>query len=213
MDVDLGASVSARNDTATGGFRRLDAGVRLFDAVFTVAALVLVGTIEPDGTPNLAPKHMAMPIGWSDRYCFACTPRHGTHVNAERSGAFTVSYPTPDQAVLVGQAAAERSPDGARRELAALQTIPASEVDGVLVGGAHAALECRLERIVEGMDDASLLIGRIVAAYAGPLALRAHDRDDADVVHGQPLLAYVTPGRLSRIDRTTAFPYPARFSI
>ncbi len=205
--------MSTRDDSPKGGLRRLDAGVRLFDAVFTVAALVLVGTTDADGTPNLAPKHMAMPIGWSDRYCFACTPRHGTHVNAERSGVFTVSYPTPDQAVLVGQAAAERSPDGARRELAALETIPASEVDGVLVGGAHAALECRLERIVDGMDDASLLIGRIVAAYAGPLALRAHDRDDADVVHGQPLLAYVTPGRLSRIDRTTSFPYPARFSV
>ena len=204
--------MSTRDDSPKGGLRRLDAGVRLFDAVFTVAALVLVGTTDADGTPNLAPKHMAMPIGWSDRYCFACTPRHGTHVNAERSGAFTVSYPTPDQAVLVGQAAAERSPDGARRELAALETIPASEVDGVLVGGAHAALECRLERIVDGMDDASLLIGRIVAAYAARGAARKRSRRRGRRPRASPARLR-HPGRLSRIDRTTAFPYPARFSV
>lgn len=205
--------MSSRGDAARGGLRRLDENVRLFDAVFTVAALVLVGTTEPDGTSDLAPKHMAMPIGWSDRYCFACTPRHHTHTNIERTGVFTVSYPTPEQAVLVGQAAAERGPDRVRHELAALETVPAAEVEGVLVSGAHAAIECRLDRIVRDMEDATLIIGRIVAAHASPDAVRAHDRDDADLVYHHPLVAYVTPGRLARIGRTTAFPYPARFSI
>jgi flavin reductase (DIM6/NTAB) family NADH-FMN oxidoreductase RutF len=204
--------MSAADPGESGGLVRLEQGRWLFDAVFTVAPLVVVGTRDDDGTPNLAPKHMAMPIGWSDRYCFACTPRHRTHGNAVRTGEFTVSFATPEQAVLVGQVAATRGPDAVRGELAALGTVPAQEVDGVLVSGAHAALECRLERIVDE-GDASLVIGRIVAAHADPEALRAHDRDDADVVYGAPLIAYVAPGRLARIERTTAFPYPARFSI
>lgn len=194
------------------GLVRLEEGVRVFDAIFTVAPLVVVGTRDADGEANLAPKHMAMPIGWSDRYCFACTPRHRTHQNAVRTGEFTVSFATPDLCVLVGQAAATRRPDAERTELAAFDTSPAEDVDGVLISDAHAALECRLERIVEEGDE-SLIIGRIVAAHVNPKALRSNDRDDADVVFDYPLTAYVAPGRLARIDRTTAFPYPARFSI
>jgi flavin reductase (DIM6/NTAB) family NADH-FMN oxidoreductase RutF len=204
--------VSTSEPSDGDGLVRLEEGVRIFDAAFTVAPLVLVGTREPDGTPDLAPKHMAMPIGWSDLYCFACTPRHRTHANAVRTGEFTVSFATPDQAVLVGQAAAMRGPDAVRTELAALPTTPAEEVDGTFLSDAHAALECRLERIVEE-GDASLIVGRIVASHVNPRALRSNDRDDADVVYRYPLVAYVAPGRLARIDRTTAFPYPARFSI
>jgi flavin reductase (DIM6/NTAB) family NADH-FMN oxidoreductase RutF len=209
---DRGVDVSGSEADEPGGLRRLEKGARLFEAVFTVAPLVLVGTTEPNGDHNLAPKHMAMPIGWSDRYCFACTPRHRTHANVERTGEFTVSYATPDQVVLVGQAAAERGPDHVRHELAALDTTPALAVNGVLVAEAHAALECELDEIVR-RDDASLIIGRVVAAHALPDALRANDRDDADVIYQCPLTAYVAPGRLARIDRTTSFPYPARFSI
>lgn len=195
-----------------GGLRRLDDSARLFDSVFTVAPLVLVGTRDEGGAMNLAPKHMAMPLGWSDRYCFACTPRHRTHANVERTGVFSVSYVTPEQGVLAGQAAAERDEDRARTELAALPTVSADEIDGGLVEGAHAAIECRLVRIVREGDE-SLIIGAVVAAHADPEALRAADRDDADVIFRRPLLTYVTPGRLARVDRTTAFPFPARFRV
>ena len=51
----------------------------IWKSFFTVAPLVLVGTIESDGTTHdLAPKHMAMPLGWSNFFCFACSPRHAT---------------------------------------------------------------------------------------------------------------------------------------
>ena len=53
----------------------------VWERVFTVAPLVIVGSKGPDGTYDLAPKHMAMPLGWGDRYCFVCTPRHNTHRN------------------------------------------------------------------------------------------------------------------------------------
>ena len=35
----------------------------IWDHFFMVAPLVVVGTLEADGQPDLAPKHMAMPMG------------------------------------------------------------------------------------------------------------------------------------------------------
>ena len=49
--------------------------------------------------------------------------------------------------------------------LAALPTFPDGHVDGVLVHGCYLFLECELDRFVD-VDDASLVIGRIVAASA-----------------------------------------------
>ena len=41
----------------------IDTSQPIWDRFFTVAPLVLIGTIEPDGSLDLAPKHMAMPMG------------------------------------------------------------------------------------------------------------------------------------------------------
>ncbi|NIQ57054.1 MAG: flavin reductase, partial [Gammaproteobacteria bacterium] len=52
--------------------------------------LVLVGTREGEGAYDLAPKHMATPLGWGDYFCFVCTPEHRTYQNATREEEFTV---------------------------------------------------------------------------------------------------------------------------
>jgi hypothetical protein len=52
----------------------LDLETPIWARVFHVAPLVLVGTLQNDGTPDIAPKHMAMPLGWENRYCFVCSP-------------------------------------------------------------------------------------------------------------------------------------------
>jgi len=64
--------------------------------MYTAAPLVTVGTREANGSENLAPKHMAIPLGWSAYFGFVCTPEHSTYHNAERNGSFTVSYPRPE---------------------------------------------------------------------------------------------------------------------
>jgi flavin reductase (DIM6/NTAB) family NADH-FMN oxidoreductase RutF len=189
---------------------RVDAPV--WQRVFTVAPLVLVGTLEPDGSPDFAPKHMAMPLGWADRFCFVCTPRHSTYANAVRRGAFTVSFPTPRQVVETGLAATLRETDLSKPVLAALETLPAEKVEGMLVAGAYLFLECELDRTVD-FDDASLVVGRIVAAAADERALLSGERDDADIVRSMPLLAYLSPGRFTEIDDSRAFPYPADFGV
>ncbi|MGH2984615.1 MAG: flavin reductase family protein [Solirubrobacterales bacterium] len=177
---------------------------------FTIAPLVIVGTREGDGH-DLAPKHMAMPLGWDNYFCFVCSPEHATQSNAERTGEFTVSFPRPGQIVETSLAAAPREEDSSKPSLAAVPTFPAREVDGVLVRDAYLWLECELERIIDGFGSNTLIIGRVVAASVDERALRASDADDADLIREEPLLAYISPGRFARVSESFSFPFHANF--
>lgn len=189
----------------------LPADAPLWGRFFTVAPLVLVATLDAAGQHDVAPKHMAMPLGWESWFCFVCSPRHTTYGNTVARGCFTVSYPGPGLIVGAGLAASPREPDGSKPALAALDTFPASTVDGVLVAGCPLYLECELDRVLDGFGENSLVIGRVVAAAATEAALRDQDRDDAELVHELGLLAVVHPGRFATIRDTQAFPFPAGF--
>jgi flavin reductase (DIM6/NTAB) family NADH-FMN oxidoreductase RutF len=183
----------------------------IWERVFTVNPLVIVGTRESDGGYDLAPKHMAFPMGWENYFGFVCTPRHNTYHNARREGVFTVSYPRPTQIVLASLAASPREGDGTKPSVYALPAFPASEVDGVFVEDAYLFLECALDRIVDDFGENSLICGRIVAAHVDEGYLRASDRDDNDLIHVSPLLAYLSPGRYARVAESNSFPFPADF--
>jgi flavin reductase (DIM6/NTAB) family NADH-FMN oxidoreductase RutF len=77
----------------------LDTRSPIWSRFFTVAPLIVVGTLEADGAVDFAPKHMAMPLGWQNYFCFVCSPGHATQRNAQARGQFTVSFPRPDQFV------------------------------------------------------------------------------------------------------------------
>ena len=186
----------------------LDVRVQVWERFFTVAPLVLVGTREPDGRFDLAPKHMVLPLGWQNFFGFVCTPRHATYANALRERAFTVSYPRPSQLVHTSLAASPRCADGTKPAVATFPTRPAQRVAGVLVDGAALALECELERIVDGFGENGLVVGRIVAAWADPAALIDADREPEEVLGQAPLLAYVHPGRFAEIAAAYSFPLP-----
>jgi flavin reductase (DIM6/NTAB) family NADH-FMN oxidoreductase RutF len=183
----------------------------LWERVFTVAPLVIIGSKDPDGAHDLAPKHMALPLGWRGSYGFVCTPRHRTYTNIERNGVFTVSFPRSFQIVQAALAASSREQDGTKPALAALPTFLAREVDGVLVHGCYAFLECELDRFVE-LDEGSLVIGRIVAASAVEEAIRDPDRDDAELLRHLRPLAFLSPSRFTAIDDSHSFPFPSSFS-
>lgn len=189
----------------------LDPEAGLWERVFTVAPLVLIGTTDPGGSPDLAPKHMASPIGWGPYFGFVCTPRHGTYRNVEREGTFTVSYLRPDQVVLSSLTAAPRCEDDSKPIVDALETFPASNGRDVFVSGCHLYLECRKERVVDGFGDNSLIIGKVTAAYADEAALRISDGDDSEVIERAPLLAYLAPGRWAEIPASYSFPFPVGF--
>jgi flavin reductase (DIM6/NTAB) family NADH-FMN oxidoreductase RutF len=182
-----------------------------WDRVFSVNPLVLVGTRDPGGGYDIAPKHMAFQLGWDRFFGFVCTPRHGTYHNARREGVFTVSYPRPTQVVLTSLAATPREGDGTKPLLDVLETFPAREVDGVLVRDAYFHLECALDRVVDDFGDNSLICGRVLTAHAHEDYLRASERDDHDLIHESPLLAYLHPGRYARVSESFSFPFPAGF--
>lgn len=194
-------------DGAPDGLVRLGVEHRVWDRFFHVSPLVVVGTKELDGSFDLAPKHMATPLGWENYFGFVCTPSHGTYVNARREGAFTVSFPRPTQVLSASLAAAPRCEGDQKPSLDLLDTLPATVVDGVLLKDAYLHFECRTEKIVDDFGPNSLIAGRIVEALVHEEAIRRSDRDDQEMLMEAPLLAYVSPGRYAEIDRTLAFPF------
>jgi len=187
----------------------LDAATPVWERFFWVAPLVLVGTMEADGRHDLAPKHMALPMGWENYYGFVCCPTHHTYTNIRRTGEFTVSYPRPGQLVLTSLAASPRCDNEAKPALDALPVFAAERVDGVGVAGCAAFLECELERIIDGFGPNSLVVGRVIAARVASDALRLREGDDAALIHDAPLLAYLNPGRFAAIGDSFSFPFPA----
>jgi len=183
----------------------------VWEQVYMVAPLTIVGTREPDGTYDLAPKHLAIPMSWQDHYGFVCTPSHATYANARREGCFTVSFPRPDQILLTSLAAAPRCDDDHKHALQAIPTISATKVDGVLLENAYLHFECELDRVIDDLGENSLIIGRIVAAAVAEDALRDSDRDAQEMIAHSPLLAYLHPGRFAEIVQTNAFPYHVGF--
>jgi len=186
----------------------LDVGQPIWDRFFTVSPLVLVGTLESNGDPDLAPKHMAFPLGWENYFGFICTPRHRTYANISRSGSFAVSYPRASDVVMTSLAASPRCEES-KPVVGLLETFPARCAEGVFVKNANLFLECQLERMVDGFGENSLIAGRVVAAYARPDALRGMDRDDGELLLDVPQLAYLYPGRFAIVDETEGFPFPA----
>ena len=187
----------------------LEPGPKLWEQVFVVAPLIVVGTREPDGTYDFAPKHMATPMSWAEHFGFVCTPKHATYQNTLREGCFTVSYLRPDQVVLASLAAAPRCNDAHKHAVDALPQFAASNVDGRLIQHGYLHLECELDRMVDDLGPNSLVIGRVVAAHAEEDAVREPDRDDEDLLLESPMLAYLHPGRFARVAQTYSFPYHA----
>ncbi len=198
-----------QNPAETQRLIELDISQPVWDRFFWVAPLVLIGTRETDGSHDLAPKHMAIPMGWENYYGFVCTPRHHTYSNIKREGVFTVSYPRPSQLVLTSLAASPRFSGDEKPALGALPVFPASSVDGVLVEGCYLYLECELDRIIDDFGVNSLIVGRIVAARVAQDAERVEDLEDQDLIHDSPLLAYLHPSRFATIDQSLSFPFPA----
>lgn len=183
----------------------------IWERTFFVHPLVIIGTLEADGAVDFAPKHMVTPIGFGNWFCFVCTPRHSTYQNIRRDRCFTVSYPPPEQVLLSSLTAAPRNECCQKPSLAAVPNRPATAIKGAVVDDCPLYLECELERIVDGFDHYSLIVGRIIAAQAKPEVLRDADRDDEDLLEQNPLLTYIAPGRFARIGHTNSFPFPKGF--
>ena len=185
----------------------IDTSEPVWDRFFTVAPLVLIGTMDADGSIDMAPKHMVTPMGWQNYFGFVCAPSHSTCSNIERTGEFTVSYPKPTQVLHTSLAASPRV-EGIKPILQYFETFAADRIDGAFIEDAYLYFECRHFKTVTGFGENCLITGEIVAARAESSFIRASEHDSQDLIHGSPLFAYLAPGRFAAIDSSNAFPFP-----
>jgi flavin reductase (DIM6/NTAB) family NADH-FMN oxidoreductase RutF len=190
------------------GFVSLDVESPIWERFFQLAPIVLIGTLETDGRPDLAPKHMAMPMGWGNYFGFVCTPRHSTYQNVRRTGVFTVTYPRPSQVMYTSLAASPRCGEDRKGVLQAFDLVQAGRIDGVFVADGYVFLECEAHRIYDDFGVNSLVTGTILAAHVHRDALRTSETDDQDLIHNAPMLAYIHPWRFAAVDATQRFPLP-----
>lgn len=182
-----------------------------FEAMYTVSPLVVVGTRESDGSGDLAPKHMAFPLGWGDYFGFVCTAEHSTYLNVGRTGEFTVSYLGPESLLDATFAASPRDSLGQKPALEEVDTVDADAVDAPAVDGSYCVLECELDQTVDGFGKASLIAGEIVGKHVNEDAYRSADDDPEDVFDRAPALAYLYPDRFAEVEETRSFPFPEGF--
>ncbi|NNF52336.1 MAG: flavin reductase [Gammaproteobacteria bacterium] len=187
---------------------RLEVKDPIWERFFMLAPLVLVGSKEPDGQTDFAPKHMAMPMGWKNYFGFVCTPRHSTYTNIQRTGEFTVTYPRPSQVLFASLAATPRCDEDTKPVLQTFDTLRAKEVDGDFIAEGYIYLECETFKIIDGFGDNSLITGSVKAAHVHKDALRTSDHADEDLISSAPLLAYLHPARFAHIEKTHGFPLP-----
>ena len=197
--------------TENDGRIALDLTGSLWEQVYSVSPLVLVGSLEASGELNLAPKHMAMPLGWGPYFGFVCRSEHTTYRNIERRREFTVTYPLPDEVVLTSLAASPREGDDTKPALAAHSTLEPVAVKTPLFANGYLFLECRLHEIIDGFGPHGLITGQVVAARARRDALRLQGADSQDTLAESPLLVFLSPDRFAVIRESRSFPFPKGF--
>ena len=184
----------------------------IWDHMFTVAPLVVIGSKEGDHY-DLAPKHMATPLGFDNYFGFVCTPRHSTYGNIKKTGEFVVSFPKPDQVLLSSLSAMPRCEELSKSEqiIKALPTRLAPNTDAPFIEDSYLFLECDLHDIYDGFGENSIIAGKITKAYIDADYLKLSDGSDQEQLYRNPLLAYVALGRYAIIRETFNFPFPKDF--
>lgn len=185
----------------------------MWNRFFMAHSLFIIGSRDLDGNYNMAPKHMAMPLGFGPYFGFMATPRKTTYRNIQREKVFTVSCPNPDQLVLSSISASSREEDQTKPVIDHLPTTEAQKVDGKFLKDSYLQLECKLTDTLGKFGEWELIAGEIVAAHVHRDALRTGEivANDNRIINEAPLLVYLHPDRFSIIDDSNLFPLPKNF--
>jgi len=178
-----------------------------------VADVVLVTTVDEDGTPNAAPKTQAMLVGRYNYYAFACCAGHHTYRNVRSTGEFVVNFPGVDLVERIARCAA-RVPEGTDEvSEAGLTALRARVVKPPLIAECGVHLECRATRVLDELGGDSLIIGEIVAASADEDRFIPRGRSDEAVARlaRRPLLVYLEPGHYTAVRDARRFEMPEDF--
>jgi len=179
-----------------------------------VSPVILVTTVNADGSLNVAPKTQNMLVGKEGRiFMFVCTPNHHTYQNIERTGEFVVNYPTPE---LVENVAASASvfEDGADEVAdSGLTATPSLKVKPPRIKECPVHLECELAEIRE-YGPYGFVVGKVVAASGNEEIVLAANMDTAEFskrLAQNPLLAYVYPNHFTSVNECRKFVYPKNY--
>ncbi len=129
---------------------------------FVVCPVVLITTVNREGTVNAAVKTNFMTISSMRRYAFNCPPEHHTHQNIMETGEFVINVPTEDiigRVLKVAILTEKPCPAGLNElEMAGLTSIPSEKVRPPRVKECSAHYECLLDWQKEG-----IIVGKVVA--------------------------------------------------
>jgi flavin reductase (DIM6/NTAB) family NADH-FMN oxidoreductase RutF/uncharacterized protein YciI len=124
--------------------------------------IVLVSTVDADGTPNVAPKSWVTMAAFAGPIvAFGCTEEHLTLRNVEATGEFVVNVVAEPLTDVVWEMVRSRGRERLRRS--GLTLVAAQRVRPPLVLECPAHLECELDDVKRYGAEA-LVFGRIVAA-------------------------------------------------
>jgi flavin reductase (DIM6/NTAB) family NADH-FMN oxidoreductase RutF len=180
---------------------------------FTVKPLILVTTLGPTGLPNVAPKTQNMDIGRREQYfAFVCVPQHHTYQNIKATGEFVVNYPGPELIKNVSEAS-KIAGNVDEISLAGLTSTPSTIIKPPRIKECYLHLECKLEEIKDLDENASIILGKIVARSADSQASfeLGKSKENINLLSKHPLLAYVYPNHYARIDTAEEFVFPENY--
>jgi len=138
-----------------------------------VGQVVLITTLNEDGTTNVAPKCWAALVASDPLHlAFNCNREHWTSRNVLRSREFVVNVPGAELVEKVWNVG--RLPHPRSVESAGFTALPASRVAPPRLAECRAHLECTLVRHLDFGDEVWLL-GRVLAASADEEVANATD--------------------------------------
>ncbi|MBL8334818.1 MAG: flavin reductase family protein [Rubrivivax sp.] len=172
-----------------------------FKALVVPRPIGWVGTLDAQGRPNLAPYSFFN--GVSDRppmVMFASAGRKDSLRNVQDTGEFTVSICGFEQRDAMNLSSAPLAPGVDEFAAAGLQAVPGQRVKAPRVGGAPAALECRLwQTLAMPGDNYVVVFGTVVALYIDDRFVR-DGRVDTGAMRVVSRLGYMDYGVLEPVD-------------
>ena len=164
---------------------------------FVVRPIVLVITVNREGTPNAAVKTNFMTVSSMKHYAFSCSPEHHTYQNIMENGEFVVNVPTEDIVTQVLKAAITTEklcPVGVNEiENAGLTPIPSEKVKPPKIKECVAHYECLLDWFKD-----NIIVGKVVAASVDNTLMDGTDERKPIVINAQGLDGYATVGKARR---------------
>lgn len=187
-----------------------------FKALVAPRPIGWIGTIGPDGVPNLAPYSFFNAVSDKPPFVlFSSVGRKDSQANIEASGEFTCSFASWNLREQMNMSSAPVGPGVDEFDLARLPVAASRHIAPPRVAGSPAALECRLWKTIElpgdprrpGQAGNTVIIGEVVGIYIDDTYIREGRFDTAAARPiarmGYMDYAVVTPETTFEINRPT----------